>query len=101
MTYHHSQTLRLKHLKPGELFNFTYDIKTPGFPDRHGQYVEGVVVYSKEQTYIKVSPRKIQPVEAWLVGATLTIKHKTTGKPSTLCAGQGDHPVTTARVINY
>ena len=99
MTYHHSQTLRLKHLKPGELFNFTYDIKTPGFANRQGQYVEGVMVYPKEQTYIKVSPRKIQPVEAWLSG--LTVNHKTTGKPSTLCAGQGDHPVTAARVINY
>ena len=89
--YHHSQQLRIKHLKTGELFRFTYDIRTSPWTKRDGTPGETTLVFSKDQTYLKISPRKIQPVDAWL--STVTIKHKLTGRPCGLGKGQGELPV--------
>ena len=91
--YHHTQQLRIKHLSVGELFRFTYDIRTSPWTKRDGTPGETTVVFAKGQTYKKISPRKIQPADAWLSAATLKIAHKLTGRPCGLGKGQGDLPV--------
>ena len=93
MTYHHTQQLRIKHLKTGELFRFTNDVLTSPWIKRDGTPGETAIVFAKGQTYKKISPRKIQPVDAWLSAATLKISHKLTGRPCGLGKGQGDLPV--------
>ena len=96
--YHHSQQLRLKHLKTGELFRFTYDIRTSPWTKRDGTPGETTIVFAKGQTYKKISPRRIQPADAWLSSVTLKIAHELTGKPCGLGKGQGDLPVNTSVV---
>ena len=96
MTYHHSEQLRLKHLKPGDYFKFTYDIRTAPWTKRDGSPGETTLVFSKDQTYVKVSARKIQPCSTSVSLNSLKISHIATGRASGLGKGQGDLPVTTA-----
>ena len=91
--YHHTQQLRIKHLKTGELFRFTYDVRTSPWTKRDGTPGETTIVFPMGQTYKKISPRKIQPADAWLSAVTLKISHKLTGRPCGLGKGQGELPV--------
>ena len=91
--YHHSQQLRIKHLKTGELFRILYDVRTSPWTKFDGTPGETTIVFAKGQTYKKISPRRIQPANAWLSAATLKIAHELTGRPCGLGKGQGDLPV--------
>ena len=68
-----------------------YPLPFPDGPKRSPG--ETTIVFAKGQTYKKISPRKIQPADAWLSATTLKIAHKLTGKPCGLGKGQGDLPV--------
>lgn len=96
MTYHHSQTLRVKHLKVGDYFKFSYDVRTKPWTKFDGTPGETTLVFPKDQTYVKVSPRKIQPCTTSVSLNSLKISHTVTGRASGLGKGQGDLPVTTA-----
>lgn len=93
---HHTQQLRLKHLKTGELFRFTYDIRTSPWTKRDGTPGETTIVFAKGQTYKKISPRKIQAIDAWLSTVTSKTHHMLIGRPSRLGKGQGELPVDTS-----
>ena len=92
--YHHTQQLRLKHLKNGELFRFTDDVRVPGFTNLHGEFVQGELLYPANVSYKKISTRRIQPIECWISG-DVNICHKTIGQPVTLKAGQSQLAVHT------
>jgi hypothetical protein len=92
--YHHTQQLRLKHLKNGELFKFVNDVRVPGHTNFHGEYVQGALIFASNVAYKKVSARRIQPVECWISG-DVNICHKTIGQPVTLKAGQSQLAVHT------
>ena len=93
--YHHTEQLRLRHLKVGEIFRFDWDVKTPPWTKFDGTPGEQSVVYSKEQTYQLVSPRKIQPVKGYW-GSNLQRRVSPMGKPSTLGKGLAAMPVNTS-----
>ena len=89
--YHHTQQLRLKHLKKGELFKFTFDIKTKPWTKRDGTPGEQSVIYPQDQIYRRVSARKIEPVRP---GQYRRDAWERIGPQSTLGAGMLDLPVT-------
>jgi len=96
--YHHTQQLRVKHLKNGELFRFVEDVRVPGFTNFHGEFVQGELIYSSKVSYKKISARRIQPVECWirrLFSGDVNICHKTIGQPVTLKAGHSQLAVHT------
>ena len=90
-SYHHIQQLRLRHLKKGELFKFTYDIKTKPWTKRDGTPGEQSVVYPQDQIYRRVSPRKIEPVR---LGQSRRDVWERIGRQSTLGPGMLELPVT-------
>ena len=92
------EMLRLKNLKAGDYFKFTYDIRTSPWTKSDGSPGETTLVFSRDQTYVKVSPRKIQPCRTAVSLNSLRISHQATGRVSGLGKGQGDLPVTTAVV---
>ena len=92
-SYHHTQQLRVKHLKTGELIKFTYDVLTPPWTKRDGTPGEQSVVFGADTIYRKVSPRKIQACKAYW-GSNLQAKVSPLENPKTLGRGQTDLPVT-------
>ena len=91
--YHRTQQLRLKHLEIGELFRFNHDVLTQPWTKFNGEPGEQTIVFSADQTYKKISARKIQAVDSWIVAATQQVKEKVTGKPCGLGKGDGDRAV--------
>ena len=71
-TYRFPEQLRLKHLNVGDCFRFESDWLTPPWTKRDGTPGEQSLVYSKEQTYQLVSPRKIRPVKALVKASGVT-----------------------------
>ena len=93
--YHHTQQLRLKHLKNGELFRFVDDVRVPGFTNFHGEFIQGELLYPSNVSFKKLSSRRIQQADAWIGGEGVQICHKLVGKPSTLGAGHSQLAVHT------
>ena len=92
-TYHHTQQLRLRHLKVGQVFQFVEDIKTSPWFRMDGTPGEQNVVYSAGQDYVLKSPRRIQPVtRRWDSNGKQRIV--LTGKVSTLGKGASTYAVT-------
>jgi len=94
-SYHHTQQLRLKHLKNGELFRFVDDVRVPGFTNFHGEFIQGELLYPSNVSFKKLSSRRIQQVDAWIGGEGVQICHRLVGKPSTLGAGHSQLAVHT------
>ena len=91
--FHFPDQLRLKHLQVGECFQFQWDVLTPAWTKRDGTPGEQTVVFSREQQYQLVSPRKIQAVTT-SVGSRNQRLVAAQGKPMGLGKGQGQLPVT-------
>ena len=91
-TYRFPEQLRLKHLQVGECFQFEWDVMTPAWTKRDGTPGEQTVVFTKEQEYQLVSPRKIQAVTT-SAGSRNQRLVAAQGKPMGLGKGQGQLPV--------
>ena len=86
VAYHHTQQLRIKHLKVGEFFKLLHEVRTSPWTKRDGTPGETTQVFSNEVVYKLISRRRIQEVDRYSL--------KPVGKVMGLGAGHSQLAVT-------